>query len=398
MLAFAKCSSCVLQTYNKMTVTCILKSAAFATLFFILVAGDAPIVFPEDNDDNSLSSRLELDMDDMEYERDNEGDSHVPQLAIPRDEYQDYVRLPDKTGEFEVVSRMRVHESRKESKKYDAAEYVKFRFYARSNNYQPVELRFDEIQFLPDHHGFKMELPTKILIHGWLGSVESEVIEPLATEFLEQGNFNVIAVDWEQGAKTLLYPVARYRVPKVATLVAAVINKLLEFGQSPEQIGMIGHSLGAHVAGLAGKQTNRKVAFIIGLDPASPLFRFKKPIERLSATDAEYVEVIHTNGKALGFFKNIGKADFYPNGGISQPGCGWSLTCHHERSVLYFKESLRVKNYFANRCADVENLHAECSLGQSTLGGFELKRLNKKPSGVYYVLTADSSPFLRSNV
>ncbi|XP_053684193.1 lipase member H-A-like [Sabethes cyaneus] len=372
-----------------------LKWMVFSTLFCILNAGDAPIVFPQD-DHLTLASRYELDMDDMEYERDSDGDSRVPQLAIPRNDYDNYVRLPDKNGEFEVVSRISVVESRKNSSNYDAATYVKFRFYARSNNYQPVEVKFDEIQFLPDHHGFNTALPTKILIHGWLGSSESEVGEPLALEFLEQGDYNVLVVDWEEGASTLLYPVARYRVPKVADLVAALINNLLEFGQTSDQIGMVGHSLGAHIAGLAGKQAKEKVAFIIGLDPASPLFRYKKYMERLSANDAQYVEVIHTNGKILGFFKNIGNADFYPNGGITQPGCGWSLTCHHERSVHYFKESLREKNYLAKRCADVENLSSQCSLGRAALGGSELRRANKKPSGVYYVITAATKPFLRS--
>lgn len=367
-------------------------------LIGLALAGDAPIVFPEDAaDERSFASRFDLDMDDMEYEQDNDGDSMVPQLLFPRGEDQDYVRLPDKSGQFEIVPRLLVAQSKQNSTTFEAAKYVKFRFYARSNNYQPVELRFDQIQFLPDHHGFRMSLPTKILIHGWLGSSESEVIEPLANEFLEQGDFNVIAVDWEKGARTLLYPVARYRVPQVAEVVAAAIDKLFDFGQSSEQIGMVGHSLGAHIAGLAGKRTKQKVAFIIGLDPASPLFRVKKPQERLAAEDAQYVEVIHTNGKALGFFKNIGKADFYPNGGTSQPGCGWSLSCSHQRAVDYFKESLKVKDFFANRCADVDNLHSECALGLAALGGFEARRLRSKPSGVYFVHTAPSKPFLRSN-
>uniref|UniRef100_A0A1Q3FPE0 Putative lipase n=1 Tax=Culex tarsalis TaxID=7177 RepID=A0A1Q3FPE0_CULTA len=364
-----------------------------------LVNADSPIIFPQDDDDylrSSLTARFALELDDLEYELDNEGDTLVPQILFPRDEDQNYVRLPDKSGEFEIVSRMLVHESRRNGSYFEAAKYVKFRFFARSNNYQPVELRFDQIQFLPDHHGFKMTLPTKILIHGWLGSTDSEVIDPLAKEYLDQGDVNVIAVDWEKGAKTLLYPVARYRVPQVAEVVAATIDKLLDFGQSSDQIGMIGHSLGAHIAGLAGKKTRQKIAYIVGLDPASPLFRVKKPQERLAAEDAQYVEVIHTNGKALGFFKNIGTTDFYPNGGTSQPGCGWSLSCSHQRAVDYFKESLKAKGYFANRCEDLNNLHAECSLGRVELGGFEARRLKGKPGGVYFVHTAPSKPFLRS--
>lgn len=46
---------------------------------------------------------------------------------------------------------------------------------------------------------------------------------------------------------------------------------------------------------------------------------------RLSKTDANFVDVIHTNGGMLGFPISVGHADFYPNGGgIYQPGCGLS--------------------------------------------------------------------------
>ena len=70
----------------------------------------------------------------------------------------------------------------------------------------------------------------------------------------------------------------------------------------------------------------------IGLDPAGPLFtnvgdaRF-----RLDKSDAKYVDVIHTDmppkGGLLGFGmrKEAGHADFFPNGGVRQPGCKQNL-------------------------------------------------------------------------
>ncbi|XP_055597894.1 phospholipase A1-like [Uranotaenia lowii] len=369
----------------------------FLVLISILrcIRGDDAIIFPENDGRNELAEQLQLDLDDMEYERDNDGDSRVPPLFIPRDAEDDYVRLPDKNGDFEVVPRFFVRENRRSSQQFDAERYVVLRFYSRSNNLSQ-ELSLTNVSQLTGDYGFKLERPTKILIHGWLGSSESEVIEPLAKALLDQDDFNVIAVDWEKGAQTLIYPVARYRVSKVAEVVAAMIEKLLEMGQTPDQFGIIGHSLGAHIAGLSGKRLKEKIAYIIGLDPASPLFRYKKHQDRLASTDAQYVEVIHSNGKALGLFRNIGTVDFYPNGGIVQPGCGWSLTCHHERAVHYFKESLKVKDYFANRCADVQNLGESCTMGKARLGGVELGRQRLKPSGVYYMLTAATSPFFRT--
>ncbi|XP_062561796.1 phospholipase A1-like, partial [Armigeres subalbatus] len=362
------------------------------------LADDSRVTFLDDDDDElSTNNGIQYsDLDDMEYEKDNEDDTLIPQLRMSHELQENYITLPDKDGEFQIVPRFSVRESRHNSSQYDAIKYVRFRFYNRLNRNQSAEFGFDKIRSLPHDYGFNVLLPTMILIHGWLGSSESEVIEPLAQELLEHTNLNVLAVDWEKGASTLLYPVARYRVPKVGKLVAAVIDRILDFGQTPEQIGIIGHSLGAHIAGMAGKSTRRKIGCIVGLDPASPLFRLKKPSKRLSDTDAQYVEVIHTNGKALGIFSSIGVADFYPNGGAKQPGCGWNISCSHQRAVDYFKESLKTRNFFANRCNDEKGLSSNCSLGVATLGGFRALRKNGKPRGVYYTLTADKKPFLRS--
>jgi len=57
------------------------------------------------------------------------------------------------------------------------------------------------------------------------------------------------------------------------------------------------------------------------LDPARPLFENNKPEDRLNATDAIFVDVIHTNGDKNGIFKSLGDIDFFPNGGKSQPHC-----------------------------------------------------------------------------
>lgn len=58
--------------------------------------------------------------------------------------------------------------------------------------------------------------------------------------------------------------------------------------------------------------------FVVGLDPAEPLFSDTDPIVRLDRNDANFVDVIHTDSLpftsgGLGMKMAIGHIDFYPN-------------------------------------------------------------------------------------
>ena len=81
-----------------------------------------------------------------------------------------------------------------------------------------------------------------------------------------------------------------------------VKNMLInQFGQDPSLIHVIGHSLGAHMAGQIGQETQKrslqKIGRITALDPASPYFEGTSKM--LSKNHAELVDVIHTNGGKL---------------------------------------------------------------------------------------------------
>lgn len=99
-----------------------------------------------------------------------------------------------------------------------------------------------------------------------------------------------------------------------------VVNATLESNGNNDikwgPIHMVGHSLGAHICGMAAnkfKELNTKwqVKRITGLDPAQPCFKNSDIL--LDQTDAPLVDVIHTNGKlwssfGLGLPDPIGKS------------------------------------------------------------------------------------------
>ena len=63
-----------------------------------------------------------------------------------------------------------------------------------------------------------------------------------------------------------------------------------------------------------------------GLDPALPLFSVNtaRAESRLDSTDANFVDVYHTNGGWKGRLGALGHVDFYINSGANQPGCYFS--------------------------------------------------------------------------
>lgn len=65
---------------------------------------------------------------------------------------------------------------------------------------------------------------------------------------------------------------------------------------------------------------------ITGLDPAGPLFSLNSTVF-LTKKDAEFVDIIHTDGGFYGMSVAFATADFYPNDGVrAQSGCSiWTF-------------------------------------------------------------------------
>lgn len=143
--------------------------------------------------------------------------------------------------------------------------------------------------------------------------------------FLRRGNYNVILIDWSAMTAVPWYSNAVENLPVSGRYLARFLRFLVDKGYPAKYIHLIGFSLGAEVAGFAGKQLQEwgiKLPRITALDPALPLFEGNSSNRRLSPSDARFVDVIHTDGGLLGNPAPMGHADFYPNGGRPlQPGC-----------------------------------------------------------------------------
>uniref|UniRef100_A0A1A9VZB3 Lipase domain-containing protein n=1 Tax=Glossina brevipalpis TaxID=37001 RepID=A0A1A9VZB3_9MUSC len=230
---------------------------------------------------------------------------------------------------------------------------VDFYLYTRANKRQPQVISIIDKSI--DSSNFDATKPTRIVIHGWIQNYLFPMNINIRDAWLSVGDYNIIIVNWDR-AQDPNYIASVAAVPSVGERIAKFIDYLvIEKGVSLDTLHVIGHSLGAHVAGYVGKNMKSgRIFTIIGLDPAQPLFSADCPQTRLNETDAYYVEVIHTNAGLLGFLKPIGKSDFYPNGGTSQPGCFLldflSGVCSHNRVSDYYAEAVKMDNFLAIRC------------------------------------------------
>lgn len=193
-----------------------------------------------------------------------------------------------------------------------------------------------------------------ILIHGYTGDRDYSPNSHIRPPLLEYEDVHVISVDYGPLVKDPCYIKAVQNLRTVAKCIAQFIESLVAKIYTKEDIHVIGFSLGAQTAGQIANYLTFKLPRITGLDPAKPGFTTPFTENRLDSSDADFVDVIHTDGLLRGTYSAVGHVNFYPNGGLSQPGCwsqnqtSWS-SCNHDMAPFFYGRSL-YKDYMATKC------------------------------------------------
>ncbi|KZC03801.1 Venom phospholipase A1 [Dufourea novaeangliae] len=211
-----------------------------------------------------------------------------------------------------------------------------------------------------------------LYIHGFMENADSDNVQIIIKAYLDKGDVNVILVDWGEVAIDINYLYVASQVTVIGKAVAESLKKLVEVIDL-NTLHVVGHSLGAHIAGHIGRFVSVTLSRITGLDPALPLFY--PSTCHIRSNDAEAVVILHTDGGFYGTPIDTGTVDFYANKGVSpQPGCpiiiGGEL-CSHQRSTKIYAESLKNPKAFpAYKCIDkiIENIkgNSEIYFGDAT--------------------------------
>ncbi|KAI5634140.1 lipase domain-containing protein [Phthorimaea operculella] len=257
-------------------------------------------------------------------------------------------------------------------------------------------------QTIPEAKDFNEDQKLYIFIHGFTDKPTKEPFTNIRKALFSQGKSNVIALDGSKFIGSMYLRSTTY-VRFIGEKLGKVLASMVDHGVDPAQIHVIGHSLGAHIASFTGKTftklTGKKVARITGLDPAGPCFGRLDEELRLKKTDADFVDVVHTDGLVKGLLEAVGDVDYYPNAGQEQPGC-LTTHCSHHRAWQYFTESVVNQQAFpAVKCDSWEDFKkGSCEdLLSFRVGHRDISYMGfpSKPgtTGKYYLQTDDKIPF-----
>lgn len=274
-----------------------------------------------------------------------------------------------------------------ESQVQAAHSQVKFNVFTRNNSDEGIRIYSNDPTTV-HNSTFDASRKTFFCIHGYVSNTEKgSGCDEIKNALLEVGEHNVILVDWSQFDNILSYPVnVLVKVPTVGQLVGETIKVLLKQGAVENDVHLIGHSLGAHVAAFAGSLALNGKGVITGLDPAGPMYGGETG-RGLSANDAGFVEAIHTDGGKLGIGEPVAHLDVYFNGGLSpQPGCRRDPlgVCSHCFAFDVYVNALRKPNdLVATRCdSQSDLLRGACDGNPQTRLGLNV---DQRSRGKYFI-------------
>lgn len=247
---------------------------------------------------------------------------------------------------------------------------VKLYLHTRENTDERYTVKLRPEIFLADSHFDSRRPYTCFITHGFGNDGNSSWLANLTDAYLKQRDANIFIVDWGKGASSINYLQVAANTRVVAAELTRFVKYLIEEYQLSEStVHLLGHSLGAQILALVGKAIGN-IRQLTAFDPAQPGFEGEAGEVCLVKGDAEFVEIIHTNGRpfvpyvGFGYVNASGNVDYYVNGGQKQPGCSpttdqegkitgisdltaglskWT-TCGHSKSYEYYIEALAYDN------------------------------------------------------
>lgn len=193
----------------------------------------------------------------------------------------------------------------------------------------------------------------------------------------------------------------------IATGISTAVINLCEFGYNSALLNFIGNGLGAHIMARASRtiqsDSNRRhiVGRLTGLDPTNLGTISGLQIGRLSPSDAQWVESIHTDN-SIGDHSSRGHVHFFVNGGTSQPMCTQALPsararCNHDMVMTFWAESVRsIPAIFPALYCDAWSNYVTGACNDNLVANMGRSNSATNLRGAYFLRTNMQAPFTRN--
>ncbi|ODM97890.1 Pancreatic triacylglycerol lipase, partial [Orchesella cincta] len=214
------------------------------------------------------------------------------------------------------------------------------------------------------------------IVHGFKDNENTEWLHVMKNALVKERQQTVVIFGWGGGSDlpNINYKKALANIQTSAIWLGEIITELRKMKPSAYIWG-IGHSLGSHLLGLAGRSSPGAFDRITALDPAGPFLETRNLNLRLRRTDAAFCDVIHSDGctpetnancwvapnNHYGTLVPLGSIDFYPRYGQVPPVTNpLDIYRSHERAVDLFILSITHQGLFRTN----ETLDGSPGIGQ----------------------------------
>lgn len=188
----------------------------------------------------------------------------------------------------------------------------------------------------------------------------------------------------------------------VGKRTAEMLAKLTTLGLDPKKLELLGISHGGQGISFIGKNfrqiTGRNISRITSLDPSGPCFRRLGPEDRIDASDADLVDIIHTNSEGFGYAGAVGHVNFYVNGGEYQTGDILELPCtsmcSHVKAYLLWVAALTYPDSFlAFKCDTIQDARDRNCFNKPQITNVLGPRTDANVQGIFYLATLNYYPY-----
>ncbi|CAH0717607.1 unnamed protein product, partial [Brenthis ino] len=242
---------------------------------------------------------------------------------------------------------------------------------------------------------------TIIVAIGYLDSTNFPIAAMFANEYEARG-YNVILVDNQRFA-TVHYFLATRLMRPVGKHVAEILVQLTHSGLDPAKTELLGFSLGGQTISYIAKNyqqmTGTNISRITALEPAGPCFRTLSSQERLDASNADFVQVLHTNIDGFGMATRMGHVDFYINGGEYQPSdinfypCS-TICSHFSILPLWLSVMKNPDKFIGIKCNNIQEARdAACYNNIPLVTNVMGDSVDINNHGIFYVSTDKAYPY-----